>query len=114
MRKPGPIPDRLANQKPPGELGKKENKCVEKREGIERLALTRIRKMPLKLTPPRPMLTRPEKPRKKPNKKLNRKFQRRDVRTVSARGMLPKSRTIIVIRKVIIPSIAPSQMTSGV
>ncbi len=55
------------------------------------------------------MLARPEKFRKKPSKKP----QRGDVGTVPVGGMLPKSRAITVTRRAIIPSIAPSQKTSG-
>ncbi len=118
LHSPGPNPRRPANQKPPGELGEKENERVKEGEGTERLAPPRVRRipprqMPLRTTPPRPTLARPEKPRKKPSRKPSRKPQRRDVGTVPAGGMLLKSRAITVIRRAIIPSTATSRKTSG-
>lgn len=65
--------------------------------------------MPLRLTPPRPTLARPEKPTKKPR----RKPQRRDIGTVLAGGILPKSRIITITKKAIIPNTASSQKISS-
>ncbi len=88
LRSPGPTPRRPANQESLGELGEKENECVEEGEGTERLAPPRARRMSPKPKPPRPTLARPEKP-KKPSRKPSRKPQRGDVETVLAGGMLP-------------------------
>lgn len=93
------------------EFKKKRNEYV---KGIERLALTRVRKMsPRPISPRlmslRPTLARLEKPRKKPRKKL----QKRDVGTVLVREKLLQLRTITAIRKTIIPSITLSQKISG-
>ncbi len=109
LYRPGPTPNPPANQKPPGELGQQGNKCVEEGEGTERLAPPRVRRMSRKLTPPRPTLVRPEKPRKKPI----RKPQRGDVGTVLAGGMLPKSRAITAIRRTIMLRTAISRKTNA-
>ncbi len=116
--RPGPIPRRPVNQKPPGELGEKGNECVEEGDGTERLAPPRVRKMPPRpmpprTTPPRPMLVKPEKPRKKPSRKPSRKPQRGDVGIVPAGGMILQSRAITAIKRAIMPSIAPSRKISG-
>ncbi len=112
LRRSGPTPRRPANQKPPGELGEKRNKCVEEGEGIERLAPPRVRKMSPRPMTPRPTLARPEKPRKKPSRKSSRKPQRGDAGMVPAEGMLPQSRAITATRRAIMPSIAMSRKTS--
>lgn len=65
--------------------------------------------MPLRPTPLRLMLARPEKF----GKKLSRKLQKGDFRTVPAEEMLPKSCVITVINRAIIPSTVLSQKTSG-
>ncbi len=75
--------------------------------------MPRVRKMPPRPTLPRLTLARSEKPRKKLSRKPNRKPQRGDVKTVLAGGMLPKLRAITATRRVIMPSTAPSQKTSG-
>ncbi len=97
LRRPGLTLCRLANQKPLEELGEKNNKRV---EDTKRLAPLRVRRMP-----PRPTLPRSEKPRRKP--------QRRDDGIVLIKGMLPRSRAITAIRRIIMPSTIPSQKTSG-
>ncbi len=113
VRKPEPTPRRPANQKPPGELGKKGNKRIEEGEGTGRLALPRVRRMPPRPTPPRPTLAKPKKSRKKPSRKPCRKPQRGIVGTVLAERILPKLRTITAIRRAIMPSTALSRKTSG-
>ncbi len=107
------ISRRLANQKPPRELGEKGNERIEEGKGTERLAPPRVRMMPSRPTPPRPTLARPEKPKKKLSRKPSRKPQRGDVGTVLAGGMLLKSCAITAIRRAIIPSTIPSRKTSG-
>ncbi len=107
--RPEPTPYRPVNQKPPGELGEKRNKCVKEGKGKERLTPPKVRKILPKPTPLRPTLARLEKSRKKPS----RKPQRGDAGTVPARGMLPKSRAITATRRAIMPNTAPSQKTSG-
>ncbi len=102
--RPELAPRRLPNQKPLGELGKKGNKRV---EDIERLAPPQVRRMPPTFS--KSTLARPEKPRKKPRRKL----QRGNVGTVSAEGMLPKSRAMITTKRAIISSTALSRKTSG-
>ncbi len=118
LRRPGPTPHRPANQKPPGELGEKENERVEEGEGIERLAPPKVRRMPPRqmpprTTPPRPTLAKPEKPGKKPNRKPSRKSQRGDVGTISVGGMPLKSCVITATKRAIMPSTALSQKTSN-
>ncbi len=96
-----------------GELKEKGNKRVEEGEGIERLAPPRVKKILPRPMPPRPMLARPEKPRKKPSRKPNRKPHRGDVGTVPVGGMSPKSHAITATRRISMPSTAPSHKTSG-
>lgn len=73
---------------PPRELKEKNNKYVEEDEGIERLALLRIKKMPPRQMPLRPISLKPMLVKlKKPRKKLKKAPKKRHWNSLTKRDI---------------------------